>query len=139
MPSFAGATCGALAIDGVFQCYTLEDQLREQSGLSVAQWKVPGATAIPAGIYRVRLTFSQRFQRVLPLLEDVHGFTGVRIHPGNTIADTEGCILVGRTRGPASVSESRSAFVALLTRLDTHADDLWIDVINPPPIDERIA
>ena len=51
--------------------------------------------AIPDGFYRVRMTYSPRFQEVLPILDGVIGRTGIRIHAGNTIEHTEGCILVG--------------------------------------------
>ena len=50
---------------------------------------------IPDGFYRVRMTYSPRFQEVLPILDGVIGRTGIRIHAGNTIEHTEGCILVG--------------------------------------------
>ena len=72
---------------------------------------MPGRTAIPEGRYRVRTTYSPRFRRDLPLVENVPGFEGVRIHPGNTAADTEGCILPGSSRDPQGrVLDSRSAF-----------------------------
>ena len=65
----------------------------------------PWRCAIPAGCYRLRLTYSPSFQEILPLLDGVLGYaqqphngmrrTGIRIHAGNTIADSRGCILVG--------------------------------------------
>jgi len=122
-PSRDGATLGVLFVDGHFECFTLEDQIRAQ--------KVPGQTAIPAGRYRVIVTPSYRFKRPLPLVVDVPGFAGVRIHPGNTIADTEGCVLVGRTRGEASIGESRKAFDALFPRIERATGDIWLDIEDP--------
>lgn len=75
-------------------CWTLEDVVREAPGKPVEAWKVNGQTAIPRGAYAVRVTRSARFGVDLPLLLDVPGFAGIRIHGGNTAADTEGCILV---------------------------------------------
>lgn len=113
-----GATLGRLYVDGRFECYVLEDVVRERPGVAVSAWKRPGETAIPVGTYRVVITPSARFGRRLPLLVDVPGFAGVRIHPGNTAADTEGCLLPGRTRGVATVGESRVAFAALFAKLE---------------------
>lgn len=75
-------------------CWTLEDVVREVPGEPVEAWKVKGQTAIPRGTYAVRVTHSNRFKTDLPLLLNVPGFAGVRLHGGNTAADTEGCILV---------------------------------------------
>lgn len=75
-------------------CWTLEDPVREVPGEPVEAWKIKGDTAIPRGTYAVRVTRSNRFKTDLPLLLNVPGFEGVRIHGGNTAADTEGCILV---------------------------------------------
>lgn len=75
-------------------CWTLEDPVREVPGEPVEVWKIKGDTAIPRGTYAVRVTRSNRFKTDLPLLLNVPGFEGVRIHGGNTAADTEGCILV---------------------------------------------
>ena len=130
-PSRNGATLGVLFVDGHFQCFTLEDAIREVAGQPVAAWKVPRQTAIPAGRYRVTLTASHRFQRVLPELHDVPGFTGIRIHPGNTIADTEGCLLVGKDRTDGTVRQSRVAYAALEAALAAASGDIWIDVENP--------
>lgn len=104
-------TMGLLTIDGVPECFTLEDVVRPDGV------KIPGETAIPAGIYTVDITYSPRFKRDLPLLIGVKGFVGIRIHPGNTAANTEGCILVGRTRGGGRVNESVLAFDKLFGKL----------------------
>lgn len=114
-------TLGMLAIGGVFQCYTLEDAVREGP-------KVPGQTAIPYGRYQVVLTMSQRFGHVLPLLLDVPNFTGIRIHAGNTAADTEGCILVGTEREGDAILHSRVALDALMERIQSAHEGLWIAV-----------
>lgn len=100
-------TIGSLTVDGQWLAWTLEDAVRSGP-------KVPGQTAIPAGRYPVLITHSARFRRDLPLLQYVPGFAGVRIHPGNTAADTEGCILVGLDRMAKSIGRSRAAFDALM-------------------------
>ena len=82
-----GFTEGKLYVNDVFECYTIEDQVREV--------KVQNATAIPAGTYQVVLSMSKRFKKILPEVLDVPGFTGIRIHSGNSSKDTEGCIIVG--------------------------------------------
>lgn len=106
------STIGELSVDGVFECYTLEDMVRN-NGV-----KVYGETAIDPGTYAVELTRSPRFKRILPLLIDVKNFTGVRIHPGNSAKDTEGCILVGRVKGIDWIGQSVVAFDKLFAKLD---------------------
>ena len=130
-PSINGATLGSLYVNGVWQCWTLEDAIREIPGQPVASWKVKGQTAIPAGRYALVITPSQRFQRPLPLLMDVPGFTGIRIHPGNTVADTEGCLLVGQDRQTGRVLRSRVAFAALFAVLADATEAIWIGLENP--------
>lgn len=92
-------TAGRLYADGNFICHTLEDEVREIDGRPVSEWKVQGRTAIPRGRYRVILTRSPRFKRILPELLNVPGYTGIRVHRGNTADHTEGCILVGMPDG----------------------------------------
>ena len=111
-------TIGSLSVDEEWKCWTLEDAVREVRGQPVEDWKIPGQTAIPIGAYRVIVDFSQRFQRQLPLLERVPGFSGVRIHAGNTIGDTEGCILVGNERYAKSIGRSQMALASLMTKLN---------------------
>jgi hypothetical protein len=81
-------TLSDIYVNGVWEAVGLEDQVRRGQ-------KVPGETAIPEGKYEVRITWSPRFKRHLPLLIDVPGFDGIRIHPGNNHTHTEGCLLVG--------------------------------------------
>lgn len=111
------STISELLIDGAHECFVLEDKVREVLDEPVEQWKVPHETAIPYGTYKLVINHSQRFNRDLPLLLDVPGFSGVRIHSGNTSQDTEGCLLVGRTKGDEFVGESRAAFGLLFPKL----------------------
>lgn len=113
-----GATIGSLAVNGVFQNYTLEDVVREVEGEPVESWKIPGETAIPRGRYLVIIDHSNHFNRELPRLLDVPGYEGVRIHSGNIPSDTEGCILVGETKSIASIGMSRIAFDALFEKME---------------------
>lgn len=106
------STTGRLLVDGKFQCFILEDVVRPEGAP-----KVHGRTAIPYGTYEVAITMSARFKRPLPLLINVPNFAGIRIHPGNTSADTEGCLLPGETRGNNAVYSSRTAFDKLFKRL----------------------
>ena len=119
-PTANGCTIGTMTIDGAFECYTLEDVVRPHGE------KVYGQTAIPAGRYQIKLTMSNRFKIVLPLLENVPNFEGVRIHPGNTAADTDGCILVGQTKTSNSIGSSRVAFDKLFARLQAHKGEIWL-------------
>lgn len=120
------STIGKLALDGVFECFTLEDRFRPDGV------KVPGATAIPCGTYEVVITFSNRFKRPLPLILNVPGFSGVRIHPGNDDSDTEGCVLVGQTKGVDSIGQSRAAFSLFFLKLEgaMRTGKVFIEVSN---------
>lgn len=85
-------TIGKLYIDDTFFCYTLEDKVRL---LNSYEDKVYGETAIPEGVYKVILSYSNHFKQLLPELINVEFFNYIRIHAGNTKKDTKGCILVG--------------------------------------------
>ena len=104
-------TLGELLIDGVFFCYTVEDKVRPLGE------KVFGKTAIPAGTYKVIINMSNHFKKEMPLLLNVPNFEGVRIHSGNTAADSEGCIIIGLTKTPDGVGMSRVAFTKLMDRI----------------------
>lgn len=128
-PTLDGATLGSLYLNSAWFCFTCEDRIREVAGRPAEEWKVPRETAIPAGRYRLVLSLSSRFQRVLPEVLNVPGFTGIRIHSGNSIADTEGCLLVGAGRSWGGVTKSREALDKLLAVLPDA--EHTIDYRNP--------
>lgn len=99
-PSINGCTLGRLFLDGSFMCDMLEDVVRPV--------KVHGETAIPYGTYKVIAENSPRFGQDTLTLVDVPGYKYIRIHAGNTAADTEGCLLPG-TRSGNTVTKSRIA------------------------------
>lgn len=104
-------TVGRLYIDDVYFCYTLEDKVRQGE-------KVNGQTAIPNGTYSVIIDLSTRFGKQLPHILNVPNFTGVRIHPGNTSKDTEGCILLGKTYdGKDFIGNSKATFDVFFDKL----------------------
>jgi hypothetical protein len=109
------STIGRLYINGVFECFTLEDRDRK---LEDGGEKVFGETAIPRGTYPILVTFSNRFKEELPILKGVPQFEGIRIHPGNFAKDTEGCILPGSGVGTDMVLNSRAAFSKLFHKID---------------------
>ncbi len=102
-------TMGRMFIDGKFFGYTLEDKdrgLHNSMTLSeIKLRKIFGHTAIPYGEYEVILNHSNRFKKIMPLLLNVKGFEGVRIHGGNTDANTLGCPLLGAKRTDKSIFE----------------------------------
>lgn len=133
-PSRDSATLGELFLNGKHECWTCEDQLREIPGRPVSEWKIPGKTAIPAGTYDLTIDFSQRFQRLMIHVLDVPGFSGIRVHTGNTAADTEGCILVGREKGDARVIQSGLALADLQPKIQAALDrgeEVLLEIRNP--------
>lgn len=109
------STIGKLHVNGVEFCETLEDRDRrlEEGGL-----KVYAKTCIPRGVYETIIDYSNRFKVRMPHILKVPQFEGVRIHPGNADVDTEGCILVGMTRGVDFIGDSRKAYYSLFRELE---------------------
>ena len=119
------STIGELYVNGVFECFILEDRYRP------GEPKVFGKTAIPCGRFEVKITPSPRFKRDLPLLLKVPNYEGVRIHPGNKPADTEGCLLPGKVRQADRVLESRAAFDALFLKLKGATGPIALTITVP--------
>ena len=113
-------TEGKLFIDNVFECYTVEDTDRKME--EDLTRKINGKTAIPRGRYEVILSMSNRFKKVLPEVLNVPGFTGIRIHAGNSSIDTEGCIILGSVNAKVDddwVGGSKIALTQFMTKLET--------------------
>jgi hypothetical protein len=125
---FKGAsyTIGKLYIDGVYECDTIEDVVRNlpvacpntPRGIACAcKGKVYAQTAIPAGTYKVTMVYSPRFKRTLPYLHDVPHFIGILIHGGNTADASSGCVIVGSNTVKGKVLESQVTLSALLKKI----------------------
>lgn len=108
---------GGLKGDGGLQpfCDTLEPPRRNL--LNGGKWdkrlKVKGMTAIPEGRYLMRFTYLPKFGKRLFQLMDVPLFDGIRIHSGNSVKDTQGCILVGNNTKVGRLENSRAVLFKL--------------------------
>ena len=135
-------TIGKMYIDGEYFCDTLEDTDRglkqEYSLAELKEMKEYGKTAIPSGEYIVTITYSNRFKKMMPLINDVPAFSGVRIHSGNTHNDTEGCILVGKNRAKGKVLDSRKTMAELMKILEYKINELHDDVKIRIESDDRV-
>lgn len=129
-------TIGKLYIDGMYFSDTIEDKDRnlsqEMSKEYISKVKIYGETAIPIGTYKVNMNIvSQKFkgkswakpyEGKVPRLEEVPGYSGVLIHPGNTADDSLGCILVGENKVKGQVVNSQSTFHKLMDILKKGQD-----------------
>lgn len=115
------STIGSLEEAGKRICYILEDKdrfLKQTDPLEhIEKTKVYGETAIPAGRYKVIISYSKRFKKELPEILNVPGFTGIRIHSGNKAIDSLGCLITGLGKGVNVVSDSRNAMLKLMPLL----------------------
>lgn len=115
------STIGELFINDKFFCYTLEDYDRDSNKDGdiddSGEAKVYGLTAIPRGKYNLVLSFSNRFQKYLPEIQNVKGFEGIRIHNGNTAAHSHGCLLLGTTKANNFVGASVAAMTKFMSEL----------------------
>lgn len=131
-------TIGRLFAGEHFVCDTLEDKVRDLDN----EPKVKGATAIPAGTYRVKLTYSPKFSGrvwgikyggLVPEILDVPHFEGVRIHPGNDSESTFGCPLVGLNKEKGRLVESQASYYKLMDEylIPAHkaGEDIYIEII----------
>lgn len=111
------STLGQLWINGAPECYTLEPP-----------------NPIPAGTYDLAITFSPRFARLMPHVENVPGHEGILIHWGNWAKDTEDCLLVGIVIGKDFIGQSKTEFDTLFLKINDDLNDgpLTITYFDPP-------
>ena len=123
---------GKLYIDGKWFCDVIEDTDRglsdEMAEEEIIKKKVKGETAIPTGIYSVYLTYSPKYKKKMPLIDNVKGYSGIRIHSGNTSKDTEGCLIVGKNKEVGKVLESRKTYDTLYRRMVKANSKIIIDI-----------
>lgn len=128
------ATLGMLYINGIFQCFTLEDLQRDFG--AHGEGKILHETAIPTGTYDVVMTFSPKFKRVLPWLQNVPYFTEIMMHGGNNDENTWGCILMGDaitslgTIAPGTSSPAVDRVVAAMNAAATKKEAIQIEIVN---------
>ena len=115
-------TLGELHLNGSRFCYTLEDLVRAEGV------KIKGKTAIPAGLYRVKLTMSPKFGRITPQILGVENFDGVRMHGGNDPVDTEGCPLVAFNRAGNKIQGTAEA--ALVTKIQEAGGSCLLAIVD---------
>ena len=112
-------TIGNLYVNGVFFCNVLEDKIvdiNKNGTFDCGEFKISGHTAIPYGKYDVKVTYSPKFKKELPLLLNVPHFEGIRIHEGNTPEESSGCLLLGENKQKGKVLNSKT-YVTKLTQL----------------------
>ncbi len=128
-------TNGRLYIDDKYFCTTIERPSGQRSipPENPLQWQAYLETlseksrtcpcCIPEGWYRVEVTFSPRFQRQMPLLKHVPGFTGIRIHAGLSVENTTGCICVG-------YRYSEDQLTQILIQAQNRHEEIYIAIYN---------
>jgi hypothetical protein len=129
-------TISNVYVDDVYFCHALEDVVRELPGVRVAEWKVRGETAIPTGRYLITLEDSPSFGPNTLTINDVEGFTHIRMHAGNSEVDTDGCTLLGyklNADGSIKVGTTKPAVAdlkAIVNEAIESGDEVYITVEN---------
>lgn len=115
-------TIGKLYINDQYICDTLEDTDRgltqDMTLEEIKKTKIYGETAIPYGTYNCEITYSPKFKRDLPLIKDVKGFDGIRMHNGSFPESSLGCILCGENKIKGGLINSKQTLERLMKILD---------------------
>lgn len=120
-------TIGKLYLDDHYFCDTLEDKVRDYNKdgdlLDKGETKIFGETAIPYGTFKVIMSYSPKFQKILPRLLNVPHFEGILIHSGNTPEHSHGCILVGKNTVVGGLTESLVTLKRLIGALEESKEE----------------
>lgn len=140
-------TIGRLFVNGEFFCNILEDAdrgLKQTDSLqTIKSKKVKGKTAIPTGRYKISMSFlSPKYSKIpsyqrfcgglMPRLLDVPGYDIILIHPGNTIEDTDGCLLPGKNTIVGQVTSSLETWRELYLKMkmaDFLGESIYIEIV----------
>lgn len=123
-------TPGRMYAAGLMLGYTCEDEDRRLETVGIEE-KQYGRTAISRGMYRLEVTFSQRFQKELPAVVDVPAFAGIRIHGGNHAEDSLGCILLGQVRtadGVANCAATVQRLIAMIKACEARNEKCYLEI-----------
>ena len=116
-------TIGILYINNEYFCEILEDTdrgLKDSMSLEeIKKIKIKDQTCIPYGKYQILMTYSPKYKKIMPLVNNVKGFEGIRIHSGNTNKDTSRCLLPGFNKIKGQVINSRGTFNKLYSLIQT--------------------
>jgi len=128
-------TIGKLSIDGKYLCEIVEDKVRDfnKDGdlLDAGETKIPKKTAIPYGRYKLKLSMSPKFKRVLPMVLGVKHFTGIRIHKGRNAASTWGCLIPGENKIKGGVINSQKYEMIIVQKLlesDQRGEQSYLEI-----------
>lgn len=128
-------TSGELYIDNNYFCETLEDPNRDYNKNGIfdnEEKKIYGNTCIPYGIYEVKVSYSPKFKRYLPEILNVNSFTGIRIHRGNYVRDTSGCILVGEKVENGVLKNStvyETQLTDIIRKVETKGEKVLLEIL----------
>lgn len=130
-----GYTISRLFINGERICEALEDTdrgLKQSMSLEeIKKLKIYGKTAIPSGRYKVMMSYSPKFKKVLPEVLDVKGYSGIRIHWGNTAKDTCGCVLPGLNQRKGAVLYSTKWTNVIISEISSaikRGEEVWLNI-----------
>ena len=128
--------------DGTIICKTLEDTDRDLNmNGELEEGKIYGQTAIPYGVYELKMRFSHHFNRMMPYIEGVKTHTGVMIHTGNKPTDSLGCVLVGDISGEDFIGNSKATFndkvIPTLAKYFAENEKLLIQVTKSQTVRDR--
>ena len=112
-------TMSRVYVDGEFFCFGIEPydaSITSETPVDdiKALKEKHGKIAVGLGEYELIYNWSKKYQKMLPLVKDTPGFSGVRLHAGNSSADTRACLCLGKFFKNGYVCESRATMTKFI-------------------------